>query len=280
MYRLIEKYQLLSQEVETWEWPSRALDCDKRVSVLRPVRRNSLDSALPVLFLLHGFGGTRLTWLQRTRLIEHLAGLDLMVVIPESGRRWFINDHRGMRYEDYLIGEVVPFADENIGADVRKGRRAIGGFSMGGATALMQALRHPGLFSTVISHAGAFEAPLRVGDPYSEMRQNRDSAIPSTAAHERVWGPPGSPVRLRYNPFRMMDSYTGGPDLSLYFDVGSQDYARIIGMNRNMALKIEGSGIDFEYHEREGGHDLRFLDRSLPFSLAFAAERLHREDQA
>ncbi|WBO65119.1 alpha/beta hydrolase [Streptomyces camelliae] len=280
MYRLIEKYKLLSHEVETWEWPSRALGCDKRVSVLRPAQANATNSALPVLFLLHGFGGNRLTWLQRTRLVEHLAGLDLMVVIPESGRRWFINDHKGLRYEDYLIGEVVSFVDENFGAYTRSGRRAIGGFSMGGATALMQALRHPGLFSTVISHAGAFEAPLRVGDPYSEVRQNRDSAIPSTAAHERVWGPPGSLVRLRYDPFRMIDLQAVVPDLSLYFDVGLQDYARIIGMNRHMALKIEESGIDFEYHEREGGHDLHFLDRSLPFSLAFAADRLHREVQA
>ncbi|MEU1535551.1 hypothetical protein [Streptomyces fagopyri] len=36
-------------------------------------------------------------WLTGTGLAGHLAGLELLVVLPESSRRWFINDHRGFR---------------------------------------------------------------------------------------------------------------------------------------------------------------------------------------
>lgn len=278
MPRLLEKYQQRSRRIETWESTSRALDRAKRVSVLAPA--DCPPTGVPVLFLLHGFGGSRTMWLSRTRLVEHLDGLDLVVVLPESGRRWFINDDRGHRYEDYLVGELVPFVDEHFGVHPGPGARAIGGFSMGGAAALTQALRHPGVFSVVVSHAGAFEASRRVGDPYAELRAARDFSIPTVEAHERVWGPPGSLVRRRYDLYSLIDSAAGAgtldPRLAVYCDVGADDYPRIVEMNRSMAQKLREAGIDATFHKRQGAHDLAYLDRALPHSLKFADEKLKR----
>jgi S-formylglutathione hydrolase FrmB len=246
------------------------------VTVLTPLSGQRSRRPLPVLFLLHGYGGGRRTWLTGTRLLDHLAGLDLIVVLPESGRRWFINDHRGHRYEDYLVDELVPFVDEHFATGGVPGCRAIGGFSMGGAAALMQALRHPGLFSVVASHAGAFDAPSRMGDPYAAFRSDPGFGIPSTTSHERVWGPPGSGVCRRYDIHAMIAAGTRHPGLSVYVDVGLGDYDRILAMNRGMAQKLASAGIRLEYHERSGGHDLDFLNRALPFSLRFVQETLER----
>ena len=260
--------------LETWERHSPVLGCVKRVSVLVPRARMAAGAGVGVLFLLHGFGGSRMTWLNRTGLARHLAGLDLMVVLPESGRRWFINDDRGHRYEDYLVDELVPFIGKTYGDHVRPGPQAIGGFSMGGAAALMQALRHPEVFSVVVSHAGAFEAPSRVGDPYADLRAAGDLTIPCTEAHERVWGPPGSAVRRRYDLHAMIDARPAGPGPAVYFDVGSEDYPRILRMNRAMARKLRESRLEAEFHERRGAHDLEYLDRALPFSLQYVADKL------
>ncbi|MEV0911259.1 alpha/beta hydrolase [Streptomyces hokutonensis] len=276
MHTLVEKRQLSTHTLETWEWVSPALGCAKRASVLVPRKCTSTGAEVPVLFLLHGFGGSRTTWLTGTRLTEHLAEIDLLVVLPESGRRWFVNDDRGFRYEDYLLDELVPFVDARYAVHVRPGTRGIGGFSMGGAAALMQALRHPDVFRVAVSHAGAFEAPSRVGDPYADERRNRDMAIPSTEAHERVWGPPGSTVRRRYDLSTLLGAGRRAERLSVYADVGSDDYPRIVEMNRRTARKLIASGIDAEFFERPGGHDLEFLDRALPFSLKFAERRLKR----
>ncbi|MFD0634895.1 alpha/beta hydrolase-fold protein [Catenulispora yoronensis] len=131
MKTLERKEELGTHTLETWAWASSALGCVKRVDVLVPATCTAGGSKAAVLVLLHGFGGSRSTWLSRTRLVEHLRGLDLVVVLPESGRRWFINDHRGWRYEDYLVRELVPFVDENYAVHLRHGVRAIGGFSMG-----------------------------------------------------------------------------------------------------------------------------------------------------
>ena len=66
------RYQAGSYQVETWESPSSTLGCAKRVSVLVPPSRTSATTVMPVLYLLHGFGGSRQTWLRGTRLVEVL----------------------------------------------------------------------------------------------------------------------------------------------------------------------------------------------------------------
>jgi putative tributyrin esterase len=274
--RKIVQQQLPMHTLEIWEWASPALGCSKRTSVLVPRACTSAGAEVSALFLLHGFGGSRATWLTRTRLVEHLSETGLMVVLPESGRRWFINDDRGFRYEDYLLGELVPFVDEAYFSYLRTGLRAIGGFSMGGAAALMQALRHPGVFTVAVSHAGAFEAPLRVGDPYAELRAAGNFMIPSSEAHERVWGPPGSPVRRRYDLHALLGSGCFDEDLSVYVDVGVDDYPRIFSMNQRMVLKLKEAGVDVEFYQRPGGHDFEYLDQALPFSLKFVDDKLSR----
>ena len=77
---------------------------------------------------------------------------DFIVVLPECGRNWFINDHAGKRYEDYLVGELIPLVRERYGA---AGRACIGGFSMGGASAFFLALKHPDAFAAAFAVAGA-----------------------------------------------------------------------------------------------------------------------------
>ena len=274
MDTLVTRYPVGSYRVDTWECHSSALGRTKRVSVLAPPAMARPPTGVPTLYMLHGFGASRQAWLRSTGLLKHLDGTGLMVVLPESGRRWFINDHHGFRYEDYLLGELLPFVENAYDCPDDSGLRGIGGFSMGGAAALMQALRHPGTFSVVVSHAGAFEAPLREGDPYAQQRDTRSFAIPSVEAHERVWGPVGSPVRRRYDLYSLVAEQPTGPRPAVYADVGTEDYPRIIEMNRRMVEALRRAGIHTEFKERPGAHDSSYIDRALPFSLAFAAARL------
>ncbi|MFD1048251.1 alpha/beta hydrolase-fold protein, partial [Kibdelosporangium lantanae] len=99
---------MTSATVVTESWFSPALDRSKRVNIMLPPGYTEGTRSYPVLFLLHGYGGNRDTWLRNT---STLAEIDLIVVCPESGRRWFINDHAGHRYEDYLVRELVDRVD-------------------------------------------------------------------------------------------------------------------------------------------------------------------------
>src|SRR5688572_25882409 len=101
------------------------------------------QSGWRVCYLLHPFGGNRLSWLRYLDISPFKRGCDLLLVFPESGRRWFINDASGNRYEDYIIEDLVPAIDAAFPTDQRAESRMIGGFSMGGATAVYLVLRHP-----------------------------------------------------------------------------------------------------------------------------------------
>lgn len=253
---------------------SRALNRTKRASVVLPSGYGSRGRRYPTLFLLHGHGGNRHTWLQQSALLRCASSLDLIIVLPESGRYWFINDHGGRRYEDYLVGELLPTVDRRFRTVSDRHARAIAGFSSGGAAALFQTLRHPDRFSVSASFAGAFEAPLRVGDPYAAQRGDPALLMPTVESHERVWGPPGSPSRRTYEPYRLIETWAGRPPVRLYLDVGIDDLERVVRMSRNVHRAMADRGIPHAYHERPGGHDWSYVNRALPFALAFIVEHL------
>jgi len=263
-------------EVLTLRRPSPVLGREKRVNVLLPAGYRETGRGHPVLYLLHGYGGGRDTWLTNTSLSELVEDSGMIVVLPESGRQWFVNDHAGLRYEDYFVNELVATVDEEFNTVAGERARVVGGFSMGGATALFLALRHPGLFGAVAAHAGAFEAPLRVGDPYAGHRVSAGFVMPTVASHERVWGPPGSATRRAYDPYRLIRDCTAPP--AVYLDVGSGDYDRVIRMNRAVRTALENRGWAVEYHERPGGHDWDFVNAALPWSLGFLRRHLATAD--
>ncbi|MCP2342410.1 alpha/beta hydrolase [Actinomadura rupiterrae] len=261
-------------EVLTETWWSAAIGREKSVEVVLPAGYSPTEPPYPVLYLLHGFGGNRTTWLQCARLPDEVDAGRLILVLPESGRSWFINDARGRRYEDHLIGEVVGRIDARFNTVASRGGRGVGGFSMGGAAALFQALRHGEVFSVVCSTGGAFEAPLREGDPYERFRGDRELAMPTVRDHERVWGPVGSAVRRRYDPYRLIRERDPRHPLGIYLDVGLDDYDRMISMNRRTRAALAEGGVPHEYRERPGGHDWAFVDAGLPHLFAFARDHL------
>lgn len=242
----------------------------KRCLVVGPPEALEARRPLPVTYFLHGWGGSSLSCLNHPDLRRLLLAAPHYTVLPESFRRWFINDHEGYRYEDYLIGELVPIIDERFGVP-STAARAIGGFSMGGCAAFLAAVRHPGMFGLVFCHAGAFDAPRRQGDPYAHLRgPDKVLLMPTQSEHESVWGPVDSPVRQEYDPYLAVRR---SPPLQLriYMDVGFDDYPRMTKMVRSFHRFLLSQGLTPEYQEWPGGHDLAFVARALPHSLDFLA---------
>ena len=256
-------------EIVTETWWSPSIGRRKSINVGLPPGYSPTGRPYPVLYLLHGFGGNRTTWLTCPNLTAEADAGRMILVFPESGRSWLINDARGRRYEDYFAEEVVGHVDAHFNTVASRGGRAVAGFSMGGACALIHALRHGDLFSVVGSHAGAFEAPRREGDPYHRFRSDRSLLMPTVRDHERVWGPVGSEIRRAYDPFHLLDTRAQDHPLGVYLDVGLDDYARMITMNRNMAAALSSHLVSHEYRERTGGHDWEFVDAGLPALFDF-----------
>lgn len=228
---------------------SAVLGRPKLAYVLPPRERR--EAAVPILILLHPFAGNRTSWLRHApELITDLAR-DTLVAMPECGRKWFIDDHAGTRYESYVTEELLPLLRVAYGAT---GPVAVGGFSAGGAGAAFLALRHPKVFSSALAVAGAFTAGNREGDPYRHVRSD-DMMIPTEEEHDRVWGPPGSTTRMTYAPAALVSALPDhGPRPGFYLEVGTEDFPRMIEASETLAGLLEAAGLPFSFDRAHGDH--------------------------
>ncbi|NVJ28565.1 esterase [Myxococcus sp. AM011] len=214
-----------------------------------------------VCYLLHSFGGDRHSWArQGDGFLTGLAS-DVLFVFPESGRRWFMNDASGKRYEDYLLADLIPTIEATYPVDRAARSRIIGGFSMGGAGAIHLALRNPGVFSRAFAVAGAFYASERQGDPYASMRGGA-CMMPTEQEHDRVWGPVGSEVRRAYDTGRLIEGAAAGRAPALALEVGIEDYPRVVEMNRRVHRALDAAGVAHTYEEHPGDHGWPYATRA------------------
>jgi amino acid adenylation domain-containing protein len=246
---------------------SARLGRDKYVRLLMP-RDGKVEG---VCYLLHSYAGNFKAWAERTPLAFLAARLPLLFVLPESGRRWFIDDDSGKMYGSYLLEELLPTVEAEFAPATTRSTRFIGGFSMGGAAAVFHALRRPELFGAAFAHAGAFHAARREGDPYAAERGSRDLLMPDVAAHEAVWGPAGSRTRDTYDPLGVVERFAAGrhPAPRLYLDVGTDDHKRVVDTVRDFHGILTGFSVRHEYRELRGAHTWDYVSAALPGSLAF-----------
>ncbi len=165
-----------AEETGRWEvvqLHSASLGKDMTLQVCLPEEYDTGERC-PVLYFLPGYGGSsyavvnqfglaesadRLVREGRLRpLILVALGMDSSFGVnsAETPRRFETASGKTLdegRYEDYLIGEAIPWVEARYAADTDREGRFIGGYSMGGFAALHLALRHPELFSRVGGHS-------------------------------------------------------------------------------------------------------------------------------
>jgi putative tributyrin esterase len=216
--------------VDSFYMPS--LGATKRLSILLP------DGYTPqrryaVLYLLHGFSGGNNDWLLRTKLKEYVAGMPLIVVMPDAGNSWYANavSEPADRYEDYAAIDVPAYIHKLYSVDTT--REAIAGLSMGGYGALMLGLKHPHRYAFSGSLSGAITFPRGMNDT------TRDVEKPLFPSLRHAFGTMQSDARNGYDLFVLYKQVPKNELPYLYLVAGIQD------------------------HEVPGGHNWQFWDREI-----------------
>ncbi|MCX5789535.1 MAG: alpha/beta hydrolase-fold protein [Elusimicrobia bacterium] len=123
----------------------------------------------PVLYFLPGFTGTPLRsinsspWQENIverldRLVVSGRALPCLFVIPDCFTRYggsqYVDSVGTGRYEEHIVGELVPYIDSKFATRAGRDHRAVMGKSSGGFGTLWLASRHPGVFAHAACHSG------------------------------------------------------------------------------------------------------------------------------
>jgi S-formylglutathione hydrolase FrmB len=252
-------------------------------SLYLPQGYYSTHDSFPVLYLLHGLGGDENSWISDfsvDRITDSItrtgAMPPLIIVMPDGRKSYYINDYRNVfPYETFFIREFIPFIDSAYRTKGSKSFRAIGGLSMGGYGAIINACRHPGCFSAVVALSAAIRTDSMIINE-NETKYNlffRPLFGDSIKQYKKV-----SAHWIEYNPLYLTQRQ---PDtlksVAWYIDCGFNDYL-LPGNEALHGLYIR-SHIPHEYHVRPGYHDKLYWNTALIPALLFTAKVFKDESE-
>jgi len=159
---------------------SASMDLDVGYNVFLPPGYAESKSKYPVIYFLHGAGGTEtsdaagFSGLVRKE-IDAKTIPPVICVFPNGGMSGYRDaPERKIMGETLIVKELIPLIDKKYRTiDTREGR-VVCGFSMGGGGAIRLALKHPELFSAAASWAGALGSRGTYVSPMDMAKENAD----------------------------------------------------------------------------------------------------------
>jgi S-formylglutathione hydrolase FrmB len=267
--------------VEDLKLPSAILGKDVTFSIYLPPDYASSDRRYPVVYLLHGLSDDDSGWIQFGEV--HLAAdraiaareiPPMIIVMPDGGVSWYINDYRNkVRWEDMFIQELIPHIDANYRTRTAREYRGIAGLSMGGWGALTLSMRHPDLFIACAAFSAA-------------VWTEKDAGAMEGPQYDRMFGPLFGPKPAEkgqpsayfktVNPVSLAGSIkdTELRRVRFYIDCGDDDF--LIAGNCALHLALSERKIPHEFRVRDGAHAWIYWRTGIVDGLKFIGASFHR----
>ncbi len=241
--------------VDTVETVSNVMHKKIKAVVIRP--QGVPDSVhLPVVYLLHGYGGNYANWIKSVPHIADLAdAYQMMLVCPDGNvSSWYIDSpvDPSSKYETYITEELIPWIDSHYHTINDRSGRSITGLSMGGHGALYLAFKHQKLFGAAGSMSGGvdirpfpnnWDLPKRLGS-FEESPGN--------------WN--------QHTVTNLIDLVYDG-SLALLMDCGIDDF--FFRVNQTFHEKLVERKIAHDYIVRPGGHSWKYWSNAVQYQLLF-----------
>lgn len=212
------------------------------------------ERRLPVLYLLHGYGGNRFMWPSLCDLPSLCEAYGVIAVCPDGENSWYWDCPKdpALKFETFIAGELPAWVDARYPTLARREARAITGLSMGGHGALWLAIRHLDTFGAAGSISGGVDIrPFPEGWRMNRLLGERDEAPEVWDAHTVI---------------TQVDRLHDG-DLAIIFDCGYDDF--FFGVNEALHEKLRALGIGHDFVIRPGAHTGAYWSNSLPYQLLF-----------
>lgn len=139
---------------------SAALGREMPYFIYLPVGYAESTRRYPVLYMLHGYGGSNTEWIGYglPEMADHMINAGeippMIIVLPQGDQAYWVNHaDDGQHWGDYTAQDVVQYIDANYRTIPDMQHRAIGGLSMGAQGAMQLAMNYPDTFGVVGMHS-------------------------------------------------------------------------------------------------------------------------------
>lgn len=253
---------------------SEALGQDLPYAIqLPPSYNEQTNRRYPVLYFLHGMFGNEREFERRGVAAEidklRTSGVigDLIIVSPAGKNSFYLNSKTGVRYEDAIVADLIPYIEKTYRTIGTPGGRAIQGISMGGFGALLIAFKHPEMFSSVTTHCAALftTLPAATGD-------DRRSQFIRSLLQDTFGTPPDEAFYQANNPIKLGVSNAAAINksgLKIYFDCGDQDRYGFQETNKVLDQQLTQAGVTHEFHIFPGNHGWEYMISVADHSYGF-----------
>ena len=240
---------------------SASLNRDMNYRMLLPEKITDGEK-YPVIYLLHGGGGSYLDWTNYTDVAQVVPG-KFILVMPEGDESYFVNSATRPqdKYEDYITKDLI--ADVQQRAPASTYRRGIAGVSMGGFGAIVLGLKHPDLYRFVGAMSPALDAASR---PFSIKR------IGQWRHFRSIFGDWNGQEQRNRDPFVLARTAEAGRMPYIFFTSGDQE--GLLAANREFASLLKVRGFSYEFHQVPGGHYWRQWSDQVEGLFKSASEHL------
>ncbi len=209
----------------------------------------------PVMYLLHGSGGTATSWDKfwpiLDTMIEEKTIPPVIAIAPVTGNSYWVDSDKFGAVESAVIQDLIPLVDSSYKTiDSREGRGLVG-FSMGGYGALRYSLAYPDMFggATLLSPA----------------IQHGEAPATSGAVERGSFGEPFDPNRwTALNYPKALESYASqSKAVPMYIITGDDDWNHL---SEKEDLPADANKYNMEV---QAVTLYQHLHRANPFKLPF-----------
>ncbi|MEK6322918.1 MAG: alpha/beta hydrolase-fold protein [Acidobacteriota bacterium] len=260
--------------VEYSSLPSAALGKELKFAIqFPPSYERDTKRRYPVLYFLHGMNGTEREFERRgvaaaiSKLRDEGKIGEFIIVSPAGENSFYLNAKNGVRYEDAIIKDLIPYIEKTYRIIGTPAARSIQGISMGGWGALLLAFKHPEMFSTVTTHCAALIPEL----PHPSGTDRRSQFTRQLIG--RIFGDPGDEEYFRAaNPVFVVEQNLAAikkSGIKIYFDCGEQDRYGFQEPNKAFDEKLTKLGLAHEFHLFPGNHGWEYMLSVAHHSYSF-----------
>lgn len=250
---------IFSANVDTVTTYSRSMDKEIPAVVITPEAYNN-DAPLPVIYLLHGYGGDYTNWANKFDDALVMADqYNIIIVCPDGNKgSWYFDSPMDStsRYETYIAKELVEWVDNNYKTIANKEGRAITGLSMGGHGALYLAFHHQDVFGACGSMSGGVDIR-----PFPHKWDIKDKLGEQSEFPEN-WE--------KNTIVNILHLLRPDSNLAIIIDCGTEDF--FYDVNLRLHKELTYRNIPHTFVSRPGVHKWDFWKDSIKYHALFFAE--------